>query len=123
MTLDNIDISNMLWIDQFNWGPIAQQSDRTITGGLVVQEGVKKFGQPITLTDSWLPKTTVDALKAKEAIGGLKMLLTLDNGATHSVIFNRSRGAAVEATQVFPNTDAPADWQYETTISLFTVQP
>ncbi|PTY38550.1 hypothetical protein BGP77_11420 [Saccharospirillum sp. MSK14-1] len=123
MTLDDIDITNLLWTDQYLWSSVQQESERSLTGGLIVQEGAKQYGQPITLTNSWLPKSAIEALKLKEAQPALEMALTLDDGTTHAVIFNRSQGAGVEARPVFPSTNAPSDWQYETTIRLLTIEP
>ena len=123
MTLDNIDITNLVWIDQFSWSSVEQAAERSITGGLIVQEGQKQFGRPVTLSRSWLPKSTVESLKALEEIPKLTMTLVMDDATEYSVIFNRANSAAITATPVFDHTNAPSDWQYETTIRLLTVEP
>lgn len=38
-----------LWSDEFEWKPIEQKQERAIDGALIVQEGKKKSGRPITL--------------------------------------------------------------------------
>ena len=123
MTLDNIDITNLVWIDQFTYSPIAQETDRSITGGLIVQGGEKKYGRPITLSKSWLSKSTLASLKTLESEAKKTMTLVMDDASEYSVIFNRSAGAAITATPLFDHTNAPDDWQYSVTIKLFTVEP
>jgi hypothetical protein len=38
-----------LWSDEFDWKPIEQNQEYAIDGTLIVQEGKKKSGRPITL--------------------------------------------------------------------------
>lgn len=42
--------NGFLWSDEFEWNPIEQKQDRAVDGTLIVQEGKKKSGRPITLT-------------------------------------------------------------------------
>lgn len=123
MTLDEIDITNLVWINQFQYSPIAQTADRSLTGGMIIQEGEKKYGQSIILSESWLTKSVIEALKVKEAIGNLTMLLTLDDGTEHSVVFDRTTTAGVYAKPVFNHTNPDDNWQYTATIRLLTVEP
>ena len=38
-----------LWSDEFDWKPIEQKQERAISGALIIQEGKKLTGRPITL--------------------------------------------------------------------------
>lgn len=38
-----------LWSDEFDWKPIEQKQERAINGALIIQEGKKLTGRPITL--------------------------------------------------------------------------
>ncbi|NKI17440.1 hypothetical protein HCU74_08420 [Spongiibacter sp. KMU-166] len=124
MTLDGIDITdNLVWVDEFQFNQIEQSQERSLTGGLIVQEGVKRYGRPITLR-GWLPRATLDLLFALEATPATAMTLVLADARTFSVIFNRTR-IAIEADEVAPYTKASTepDWQYQTTLNLLTVEP
>ena len=40
---------DLFWVDENNWHPVEQTSERTITGALVVQSATRVAGRPITL--------------------------------------------------------------------------
>lgn len=125
MTLDDIDITNnLVWVDEFTYNNVEQSKERSLTGGLIVQAGLKLFGRPITLSESWLPRSTIDALAAKEMLSE-PMILTLADSRVFTVVFDRSRGIAIEATPVHNFVDAANEpaWQYRATIRLMTVEP
>lgn len=125
MTLDDIDITNnLVWRDEFTHNQVEQVSERSLTGGLIIQSGVKLFGRPVTL-EGWLPRSAVDALHAVEAIPSRVMQLTLADGRQFSVVFDRSRGIALDARPVFEYTKSSTvpNWQYMTTLRLITVEP
>lgn len=125
MTLDEIDITdNLIWQDEFAYNQVAQQQERSLTGGLIVQSGVKQYGQPVTLV-GWLSRAMLDALRAKEGGGNPVMDLALDDGRAFSVIFNRASGVAVEAEPIKETTHIsqdPGAW-YSATLRLLTVEP
>ena len=115
---------NFVWSDEFNYNQVEQSQERSLTGGMIIQEGQKLFGRPITLGPTWLPRSTLDALYAMESTPGA-MDLTLPDGREFSVVFDRSRGTAVEAKPVHNYVYAAneADWQYNVTLRLLTVEP
>ena len=42
MTLDDIDLpDDLLWVNEYQWQPVAQETERTLTGALLVQEQAK----------------------------------------------------------------------------------
>ncbi len=123
MTLDEIDITdNLTWPDEFQFNQVEQTQDRSLTGGMIIQEGAKLYGRPITL-EGWLPRSTVDALYTMEAQAGQVMTLTLADDREFSVVFDRSRGRAVEAEPLHQYTKASQapEWQYNATLRLLTV--
>lgn len=116
----------MEWVDQFAWDPVAQEQERTLTGSLIIQEGVKLYGRPITLASNggaWFTHTTVLALEALRDQPGIVMPLKLQDGSEHFVTWNRMDGAPVQAAQVFRTVVPSADWLYELTLRLITVAP
>ena len=50
MMLDSVELDDQFeWVDEFEWDAIAQEQERSLSGALLVQEGVKLYGRPITL--------------------------------------------------------------------------
>ena len=46
---------DMRWDDEFEWNKVAQAApQRTLSGGLVIQQGIKANGRPITLSGDWV---------------------------------------------------------------------
>ena len=114
------------WTDEFEWDAVAQEQERSLNGKLIVQEGVKVYGRPITLASNggvWTPLSVVRQLEALRDQRGLVMALALPDGRQESVIFNRSNGAALEAAPVHRLVNPPPDYPYEVTLRLITVAP
>jgi hypothetical protein len=123
MTLDEIDLTdNLIWPDEYQFNQIEQFRDRSLTGGLIIQEGLKQYGRPITL-EGWLPRATVDALVAKEATAGIEMTLTLPDERVFAVTFDRN-SVAVEAAPIMQYTKASTDptWPYQVVVRLLTIE-
>ncbi len=119
---------NFVWMNEFDWSAVAQEVERSLTGSLVVSESQKTYGRPIVLGDgenSWLTLSKVNALFALSAVAGQKLALTLPDGRTYTVIFDRADGAPIEAQPLFPLTvpsSAPSDGHfYSVVIRLMTV--
>ncbi|MCY1300191.1 hypothetical protein D9M70_497500 [compost metagenome] len=116
----------MEWTDEFEWDAVAQEQQRSLTGALLVQEGVRLHGRPITLRSNggaWFRLATVRALEVLRDQPGRVMPLTLPDGREFHVIFNRAAGAPVQATPVFRTVNPGPDWEYELTLRLITVAP
>ena len=127
MTLDDIELpDDLLWVNEYQWQPVAQETERTLIGALVVQEQAKLYGREIELSgeqSAWVTRATIESLKALEAEAGKVMTLTLADDRTFQVIFDRSHGAAVEAQQVLPYAYPDNDYLYSLTLRLLTVAP
>lgn len=127
MMLDSIELDDQFeWTDEFEWDAVAQEQERSLAGNLLVQEGVKVHGRPITLRSNggvWTPLSDVRQLELLRDQVGRVMPLTLPDGREFSVIFNRSDGAPLEAVPVERLVNPPPDHPYEVSIRLITVAP
>lgn len=60
-------LRRLLWSDEFDWQPIEQKQEFAVDGALIIQEGKKKSGRPITLTAdknmAWVKRHEVSKLK------------------------------------------------------------
>lgn len=134
LILDGLDLSadpqlggdQMEWVDEFQWDVVAQDQQRSLSGALIIQEGVKLYGRPITLSSNggaWFTLATVRALEAKRDTAQKIMPLTLPDGREFYVTWNRTEGAPVEATPLFRTVAPDPDWLHELTLRLITVAP
>lgn len=134
MTLDSLDLAadptlggdQLEWTDEFDWTPIAQEQERSLTGALLVQQGSKLHGRPITLKSNggaWFRLDTVRSLEVLRDIPGKVMPLELPDGRTFSVIFEHSNGAPLKATPLWRQVAPGADYLYEIELHLITVAP
>ena len=84
------------WTDEYTWSAVEQTKTYTTTGALIIEEGVKQAGRPITLEGSedhtWCTRDVVDQLHTWANTASLVLTLTL-RGVAHSVTFDRERGA------------------------------
>ncbi len=83
------------WVDEYEWHAIAQATpERTLDGGLVVQQGKKRNGRPITLRGewAWLDLATVPELRDWSDVPELTMTLRHYDGREFRVIFRLHDG-------------------------------
>ena len=84
------------WADEYTWSPVEQTKTYTTTGALLIEEGVKQAGRPITLEGNedrtWCTRALVDQLHAWAATPGIVLALTL-RGTTRDVTFDHEKGA------------------------------
>lgn len=126
MILDSIDLGDQLeWVDEFEWDAIGQETQRSVSGQLLVQAAVKHHGRPITLASNgaeWTPLAVVRSIELLRDTLGKVMQLTLPDGRQFSVIFNRD-SAPLEAVPLFRQVNPADDHLYEITLRLLTVAP
>ena len=82
MILDTITLpDDLLWINEFEWNPVDQTTERSLTGALLVQEGQLTHGRPIVLSGNgeagWVSRLTVKNLFALSKAANKTMTLTL----------------------------------------------
>ncbi|OLU23326.1 hypothetical protein BVH03_22905 [Pseudomonas sp. PA15(2017)] len=114
------------WTDEFQWSAIEQEQERSLSGALIVQEGLKKYGRPITLAANnaaWTPLAVVRQLEALRDQLGLVMPLELADGRAFHVIFNRVDGDPLEAQQLVREVEPRPESDYLITLRLITVAP
>lgn len=84
------------WTDEYTWSPVQQSKAYTTTGALLIEEGTKQAGRPITLEGgqdrTWCTRTLVDQLHTWAQTTGIVLTLTL-RGVNHTVTFDHERGA------------------------------
>ncbi|WP_288402279.1 hypothetical protein [uncultured Acinetobacter sp.] len=107
-TNETVPLENgFLFSDEFDWKPIEQSQERAIDGTLIVQQGKKKSGRPITLlskTDKqgWIKRSSLSTIQDWSALQGEQFTLIFEyphDTRQFNVIFNHAEGA-VEATPV-----------------------
>ena len=127
MMLDSIELDDQLeWTDEFDWDAVAQEQEHSITGALLVQEGLKQYGRPITLKANggvWTPLSVVRQLEALRDQRLKVMPMVLPDGREFSVIFNRADGPPLKATQVFRTVNPAPEEIYDIELRLITVAP
>ena len=125
MLLDAVELpSNLYWSNEFAFKPVSQSKQRGVTGRMIIQSAPLVFGQPITLTGAWITRAELLVLQSMENAIDTVRVLTLNNGDTHSVLFDLDAGGLV-ATSEYPLTaplcNPDADTLYKITINLITV--
>ncbi|MCM2317876.1 MAG: hypothetical protein NDI93_00935 [Pseudomonas sp.] len=134
MTLDSADLGadpalggvQLEWVDEWDWTPVAQEQERSLSGALLIQHGSKLHGRPITLKSNgaaWFPLSVVRSLEVLRDIPGKQMLLVLPDGREFTVIFDHSGGAPLKATPLWRQVVPDADHLYEIELQLITVAP
>lgn len=115
---------DMRWTDEFAWTAVAQaEPQRTLTGGLVIQQAVKHGGRPVTLAGDWvwLPRKTLETLRDWCDLPGLTMTLRHHDGREYQVAFRLHDEVLGGVEPVcFATPEAAAD-RYTATIRLMTV--
>lgn len=108
---------DLYWSDEA-WSPVVQSTEHSIGGALIVDEGVKQAGRPITLEpederSGQMPRAVLDQLRAWAAEPALVMTLTL-RGLSYQVLFRHRDGAITARPMVhFSDVDA-GDWYFLT---------
>ncbi|MDO4896142.1 MAG: hypothetical protein Q3971_02160 [Moraxella sp.] len=93
---DSTDTLNLhaqfTWSDEFSWQELAQSDPvYTLTGAMIIQQGTKKAGRPITLNGDNTRTTRADLAKiqAWADVPELTLTLTHPKGKKYQVIFDR----------------------------------
>ena len=119
MKLDDIDIYNLYWANEFDYEPVVQAQIRSVTGALINFEQAQPVGQTMTLTGAWVSRTTLLALQAKRTTANNTIEVTLDDGRIFTTIFDRSKTPSLEAVLIDGIAANPeANDQYSITLNL-----
>ncbi|SEG12133.1 hypothetical protein [Marinobacterium lutimaris] len=125
ISLEGIPLPKDLeWQDEFDWNPVRQATDRSLTGKLMIDEAIKVGGRPMTLFGGanacWVPRSTITALFALTETPGLEMTLSY-HGTDHTVIWNRENGPPIDANQVTRIMNPGPNHKYYFTLRLMEV--
>ena len=116
---------DLQWMDEYDWLPIEQTEEYSLTGALIIDIGTRQSGRPITLAGddetAWVSRTTVDALRAWAATPGQELTLTLPDARTFSVVFRHSDDPALVATPVVFSAPMEATDHYIITLKLLEI--
>ena len=116
--------ADLQWRDEMDWSAVAQAApQRTLSGALVIQQGTKLNGRPVTLAGDWAWHRRSDLLRLREwgDVPELVMTLAHPDGRSFDVIFRLHEKQFAKAEAVAfcaPETD---DTPYLATINLMTV--
>ncbi|MGB5886507.1 MAG: hypothetical protein WBG77_07215 [Acinetobacter venetianus] len=99
--------NGFLFSDEFNWKPVEQNQEYSVDGTLIVQEGKKKSGRPITLLSKtekqgWIKRAVLSVIQDWSALQDEQFTLVFEyphDTRQFNVIFNHADGA-IEADPV-----------------------
>ncbi|MFW1970616.1 hypothetical protein [Acinetobacter bereziniae] len=126
-TMETVTLSDgFLWSDEFDWNPIEQKQDRAVDGALIIQEGKRKSGRPISLTAdknmAWLKRHIVSKLKDWSILQEMFELQFnyFHDKRTFNVIFNH-QDKAIEANPVLEHPTVSEDDEYNVTLRFLEI--
>jgi hypothetical protein len=126
IVLDSITLpDDLIWSNEYDWHPVSQVINKSLTGALIIQEAAQIKGREITLTGgadyAWITKATLDLLKVKVDTPDLTMVLAM-NGTNYNVIFNRSgNSGAIQAATIKGCANPSLTENYSVILNLITV--
>jgi len=109
---------DLTWVDEYEYSPIAQSREHATSGSMIVQEGTRLAGRPITLAGHnrrvWATKSELDALRAL-LVEGSTFTLTLHDARSFSVIWDHANNKPIETGGTVPAglSDPIAETPYE----------
>ena len=120
---------DLLWADEFRWSPVAQGTERSITGALLLDLNPRTGGRTITLQgkedSAWILRSGLTTLLAWAALPGQQFTLT-HNGVSRTVIFDHGTEEESRAiAQVEPVVDfsdpEPSDYYCSLTLRFLEI--
>jgi hypothetical protein len=113
--------ADLLWSDEFEWRPVAQATDYTLTGALIVQAAARTAGRPITLRSgenyAVLTRQQLDTLSAWADVPGQQMTLSI-RGTSRTVMFAHQDAPVITAEMLLYHAAPQAGDLYRCTIKL-----
>lgn len=109
---------DLLWANEFDWHPVTQSTNYTLTGALVVEAATKQAGRPIALegdeSHAWVSRADLVTLKSWASQAGQTLTLSGLRGVSRSVVFDHQAGAIDAAPVVdFNDPDDGGPMYYE----------
>ena len=134
-TVLSVDLpKDLVWNDELNWTPVAQDVEWSLSGALLIQEGVKLKGRSITLVAPsnmvWITRAQGLTLQQMNNTAGMVMTFSfLDSTNRSNVLFSYNTmfrhaegGLDLENIKDFDAFEATA-WYTIKSIKLMEVLP
>jgi len=120
--------NGFLFSDEFSWKPIEQNQEFSVDGTLIIQEGKKKSGRPITLlskenSQGWVKRSILSVIQDWSALQDEQFTLIFEyphDNRQFNVIFNHAQGA-IEADPVKGFPTVSNDDYYKVTLKFLEV--
>lgn len=113
-----------VWADEFEWTALAQSEPAyTLTGAMVIQQGTKKAGRPITLNGDNTRTTRADLAKIQAWADIPELILTLRHpqGRVYEVIFDRPAIDNITPIKQYRPSDDGDDDKYTLNLHFLTI--
>ena len=116
--------ADLQWSDEFDWRPVQQSVELSLTGAPIIDCGSVRGGRPITLVGSmsdggWITRAQLDQLDGLSRVAGLQLTLTL-RGVPRSVVFRHQDGA-ISAVPIVGYSDPDDSDFYAVTLRLMEI--
>lgn len=110
---------DLVWADEYAWTPVESVQERTITGGLVIQQALRVAGRPITLSQEdpragWITRTVLEQLRVWAGTPDLELTLVY-RGVARTVSWRQQDGT-ITAVPVADYSDAGSEDFYRCTL-------
>lgn len=126
-TSETVQIENgFFWSDEFDYKPIEQKQQFAVDGTLIIQEGKKKAGRPITLVPSnegmgWIKRRELSKLQDWSALQDEQFTLEFDyphDNRRFNVLFNHQEGAITNPKLILGFSPISDDEYYSATLKF-----
>lgn len=124
ITLDAVVLpDDLIWTDEFDWTPVQQSQEYTLSGALILDSGIKQAGRTMTLTGdvdaAWSERADIKAIYAKLPDDSA-MTLTLNDGRVFNVVFDHAQTPLSAKPIIDFSTPDDAD-MYQLTLKFIQV--
>lgn len=118
---------DMYWVDEFDWSPIRQQRDTSLTGAALIQTSEPEEGRPLTLKSgrdcAWLTRAQLLALKElQETLPAVPFEVELGDGRTFTALFDSTEQKPIETEAIQPGKEPAAEDSYIATLKLIILE-
>lgn len=126
-TSEAVQIENgFFWSDEFDYKLIEQKQQFAVDGSLIIQEGKKKAGRPITLVPSnegmgWIKRREMSKLQDWSALQDEQFTLEFDyphDNRRFNVLFNHQEGAITNPKLILGFSPISDDEYYSATLKF-----
>lgn len=115
--------SDLEWRDEFGWTPVEHSTEYSLAGNLIVHEGSRQDGRPITLfggrTAAWISRSDLEKLYAMASVPEKEFTLILWD-RPFNVMFRRP---PIEVEPIRRLANPGPDHKYAVTINLMEINP